>query len=104
MASNKAKVLVVDSNAFIKQVRIETIGQKFYTIPQVVSEVRDVKARQFLETFPFEIITKDPTPAALQAGEFYHLINFSFSFVSQYFLKNKTKKNNQVNDLFYAYY
>jgi hypothetical protein len=35
MASKKAKKLVVDTNAFIKGVRLETIGQEFYTIPQV---------------------------------------------------------------------
>lgn len=35
MASKKAKKLVVDTNAFIKAVRIETIGQEFFTIPQV---------------------------------------------------------------------
>jgi hypothetical protein len=35
MATKKAKILVVDTNAFIKGVRLETIGQEFYTIPQV---------------------------------------------------------------------
>jgi len=66
MASNKAKILVVDSNAFIKQIRFETIGEKFYTVPQVLSEVRDAKAREFMRSFPFEIIEREPTPTALK--------------------------------------
>lgn len=82
MTSNKAKVLVVDSNAFIKQVRIETIGQKFYTIPQVINEIRDVKARQFLQTFPFEIETRDPTPAALQAVANFARKTGDYAFLS----------------------
>ena len=37
-------------------------------ITQVIEEVRDVRARQFLENFPFPIVTKDPSPAAMKAG------------------------------------
>lgn len=94
MASKKAKVLVVDSNAFIKQVRIDTIGSTFYTIPQVISEIRDVKARHFLTTFPFEIITKDPTPAALKAGLFPHSHKFLFFLYSSFIIENNIIKRN----------
>jgi len=82
MTSKKAKILVVDSNAFIKQVRIETIGQKFYTIPQVLSEVRDAKARQFMQNFPFEIIERDPSPEALKAVAAFARKTGDYAFLS----------------------
>lgn len=82
MTSQKAKILVVDSNAFIKQVRLETIGQKFYTIPQVIEEIRDEKARQYLQSFPFEIETRDPTPVALQAVSAFAKKTGDYAFLS----------------------
>eukprot|EP00026_Physarum_polycephalum_P009360 Phypoly_transcript_09481.p1 GENE.Phypoly_transcript_09481~~Phypoly_transcript_09481.p1 ORF type:complete len:398 (-),score=109.51 Phypoly_transcript_09481:103-1296(-) len=82
MATKKAKILVVDTNAFIKGVRIETIGQEFYTIPQVIEEVRDAKARQFLANFPLPILTKEPTPAALKAVAAFARKTGDYAFLS----------------------
>lgn len=75
-------MLVVDSNAFIKQVRIETIGQQFCTVPQVLTEIRDAKARQFMKSFPFEIDTRDPTPAALKAVAAFARKTGDYAFLS----------------------
>eukprot|EP01127_Copromyxa_protea_P003290 TRINITY_DN13123_c0_g1_i1.p1 TRINITY_DN13123_c0_g1~~TRINITY_DN13123_c0_g1_i1.p1 ORF type:complete len:353 (-),score=88.83 TRINITY_DN13123_c0_g1_i1:93-1151(-) len=59
--------LVLDTAAFIKQVRFERIGKEFYTIPAVVKEIRDNNAKKFYETFPYEIVLKEPHPLAFQA-------------------------------------
>jgi len=80
--SSKAKTLVVDTNAFIKAVRIDTIGEQFFTIPQVISEVRDAKAREFLKNFPFEIQTREPTPAALKAVAAFAKKTGDYAFLS----------------------
>jgi len=66
-SGNKVIKLVLDSAAFIKQVKIETIGQEFFTLPEVIKEIRDSKARHFLANFPFEIKEMSPDPAAFQA-------------------------------------
>jgi RNA-binding protein NOB1 len=78
----KAKTLVVDTNAFIKQVRMETIGEEFYTIPQVISEVRDPRAREFLKNYPFEIKTREPTPVALKAVAAFARKSGDYPFLS----------------------
>jgi RNA-binding protein NOB1 len=82
MTSKKAKKLVVDTNAFIKAVRLETIGQEFFTIPQVIEEVRDARARQFLANFPFPIVTKDPSPAAMKAVAAFARKTGDYAFLS----------------------
>lgn len=82
MATKKAKQLVVDTNAFIKNVRLENIGQEFVTIPQVIEEVRDAKARKFLAAFPLPIATKDPSPAALKAVADFARKTGDYAFLS----------------------
>lgn len=44
------KKLILDANAFIKDVDFNVLAQKheFYTLPSVLSEVRDERARQRL--------------------------------------------------------
>lgn len=59
---------MLDTAAFIKQVRFERIGKEYYTIPAVVKEIRDKNAKAFYENFPFDIVLKEPHPLAFQAG------------------------------------
>jgi rRNA maturation endonuclease Nob1 len=68
---SKYDVLVVDTAALIKGVRLETIASEFFTITEVLNEVKDKQARTFLETFPFEIKMREPSPEAIQHGEIY---------------------------------
>lgn len=60
--------LVLDTAAFIKQVRFERIGKEYYTVPAVVKEIRDRNAKAFYENFPYEIVLKEPHPLAFKAG------------------------------------
>lgn len=59
--------LVLDTVTFIKHVKLENVDVKYYTVSEVLQEVRDSKARFYLETFPHEIIEKRPHPAAIAA-------------------------------------
>jgi hypothetical protein len=45
-------------------------------VSEVLQEVRDSKARFYLETFPHEIIEKRPSPAAVAAGMMQRLYLF----------------------------
>ena len=64
------RFLVVDSGPIIRLTGLSTLWKKaqaFYTVPAVLQEIRDARARQHLETLPFELKTKDPTPEGMQA-------------------------------------
>jgi len=64
--SHKVKNLVLDTAAFITLTHVENYAESFYTVPEVMKEVRDEKSRYFQETFPFEIKIKEPTLEALK--------------------------------------
>jgi RNA-binding protein NOB1 len=64
--------LVVDTAAFIKKIRLEKLADEFYTVPEVLSEVRDSEARQFFETLLIQFKTREPSTDAIR-----HVIEFS---------------------------
>eukprot|EP00286_Rhodomonas_abbreviata_P006536 CAMPEP_0181316598 /NCGR_PEP_ID=MMETSP1101-20121128/15982_1 /TAXON_ID=46948 /ORGANISM="Rhodomonas abbreviata, Strain Caron Lab Isolate" /LENGTH=201 /DNA_ID=CAMNT_0023423859 /DNA_START=70 /DNA_END=671 /DNA_ORIENTATION=+ len=61
----EGRKVVLDSGAIIKGGRLERLGDKFWTIQEVLSEVRDSNARMVLETFPFELQVISVDPEAL---------------------------------------
>ncbi len=67
-AQPKKKILVIDTAAFIKGVRLERLAEEFWTIREVLDEVRDKKARDFLQTLPFEIKCTEPAAQDVQKG------------------------------------
>ena len=63
------RCLVVDSGPIIKLSGVSVLWKKaesFYTVPAVLSEIRDAKARHHLDNLPFEIAVKDPSPEAVK--------------------------------------
>ena len=67
--AKKYRALVVDSGPIIRLSGLSTLWNKaetFYTVPAVVEEIRDAKAREHLEQLPFELRTKDPSPEGIQ--------------------------------------
>lgn len=62
------KKVVLDTAAFIKQAKLESLGDEFFTISEVLAEIRDSKARMFLDTLPVKVVQKEPTTQALAAG------------------------------------
>ena len=68
--NNKYRALVIDSGPIIKLTGVSSLRDRadaFYTVPAVLGEIRDAKARQHLDTLPFVIETRDPSPASVQA-------------------------------------
>jgi len=60
----KYYALVVDSGAIIKHSGFSALhnaAQKYVTVQGVIDEIRDSKARQHLETLPFQLEVRNPT-------------------------------------------
>ncbi|KAL1917901.1 uncharacterized protein VTP21DRAFT_3735 [Calcarisporiella thermophila] len=59
--------LVLDTAAFVRQVPLRHLAQNFVTIPEVLAEVRDERAREYLNNLPFKIQVRTPTEEAVKA-------------------------------------
>lgn len=60
----KLEYLVIDSNAIIRGLGLDLYGKAKHivTIPEVLAEIRDSKAKEQLERLPFELEFKNPSP------------------------------------------
>ncbi|KAJ3362670.1 Nin1 binding protein [Allomyces javanicus] len=65
--SHKTRILVLDTAPLIKQIPLYHVAERFITIPDVLNEVRDERAREYLMRLPFRIETRVPSEEALQA-------------------------------------
>ena len=62
------KTLVLDTGALIKGgVDLYGMAEEFCTIKEVFQEVRDRKTRDFVESFPYEVIIREPTKESMSA-------------------------------------
>lgn len=64
------RALVVDSGPIIRLTGLSGLRDKaisYYTVPAVLHEIRDAKARQHLQQLPFELQTRDASPEGIQA-------------------------------------
>jgi len=66
-ALRKVKKVVLDSGAIIKGGRLEGLGQKFWTISEVLGEVKDSNARAVLDTLAVDLEVREVDPVALAA-------------------------------------
>lgn len=60
--------IVLDSGAIIKgQTKsLHKLGSRYFTINEVLHEIRDKKARETLETLPFELEIRTPSDLAMK--------------------------------------
>ncbi|KAL7574215.1 hypothetical protein ACA910_012472 [Epithemia clementina (nom. ined.)] len=64
------RCLVVDAGPIIKLTGVSALwkrAQSFCTVPGVVQEIRDAKARHHLDNLPFDITIKEPSGEAIKA-------------------------------------
>lgn len=64
------RALVIDSGPIIRMTGLTSLRGKalfYFTIPAVLQEIRDAKARLHLQTLPFEIHTREPSSEGMQA-------------------------------------
>jgi RNA-binding protein NOB1 len=60
--------LIIDSGAFIAGAKLDNHGAHitYYTINDVVNELRDPKARHLFETFPYKITERSVSSEAIK--------------------------------------
>jgi len=67
--------LIVDANVLIKGVRIERLASEFWTVMEVLSEIRDKKTRVNVAALPFALKTREPSTTAVKTVvDFAHKI------------------------------
>jgi len=59
--------LVVDSGGFLKNCPIQEMCKNAYTIPGVISEIRDKQTRDRLKILPYELKFRDPSAKSISA-------------------------------------
>ncbi|EXX71105.1 Nob1p [Rhizophagus irregularis DAOM 197198w] len=72
MSNTSSKRLVIDSGPLIKGINVRAFAEKIYTIPEVISEIRDKHSRDFLNQISFDLQIKVPSDEALR-----EVVNFS---------------------------
>lgn len=67
------RVVVVDTAAVIKNVQLRPLGDVFYTVADVIAEIRDEEARRRLELLPVKLELREPSKDAVRrVAEFAH--------------------------------
>eukprot|EP01138_Halocafeteria_seosinensis_P011784 gb/GECG01012042.1/.p1 GENE.gb/GECG01012042.1/~~gb/GECG01012042.1/.p1 ORF type:complete len:450 (+),score=67.45 gb/GECG01012042.1/:1-1350(+) len=62
----RIETLVIDSGALIAGNNLANKATRYVTVPDVLSEIRDKKARDYLESLPFELEVRDPSEESMQ--------------------------------------
>eukprot|EP00040_Diaphanoeca_grandis_P039173 m.258340 g.258340 ORF g.258340 m.258340 type:complete len:625 (-) comp36445_c0_seq1:111-1985(-) len=64
---HRAQVLIVDSGAFLKNAKLETLGRVIVTIPEVIAEIRNKDMRDKLAgVLPYTITFRQPHPKSIR--------------------------------------
>jgi RNA-binding protein NOB1 len=64
------RALVVDSGPIIRRTALTSLWRRaetFYTVPAVLQEIRDAKAREHLENLPFTLVIREPSHEGIKA-------------------------------------
>ncbi|KAF9187060.1 Nin1 binding protein [Haplosporangium sp. Z 767] len=66
---DRAVSLVLDTSPFLRggALKLRALADKFFTIPEVLNEIRDKQARKDLAILPFDIQVINPTEASVRA-------------------------------------
>ena len=60
--------LVADSGAFLKNIQLQEIAERIFTIREVVHEIKDAVTKQRLAVLPYTIEFREPSLESLQHG------------------------------------
>jgi len=71
-SARRVRHLVVDSGAIIKEVPLHDLADNLWTIPDVIQEIKDRRARHVLESLPKRLQLREPSAEAIN-----FIINFS---------------------------
>ncbi|TDH70408.1 hypothetical protein CCR75_000378 [Bremia lactucae] len=80
--AKKVLHLVIDSGAIIKGTNLAGLAENFWTVPDVLNEIRDKKSRGILERLPFSLHTREPSAEAMKAVVDFSRKTGDFSYLS----------------------
>ncbi len=63
---SRVRHLVVDSSAIFKEVPLHELADSLWTVPDVLKEIRDRRARHVLESLPKRLQVREPTAEAIR--------------------------------------
>lgn len=76
-------IAVVDANAIIEgRQTLTNFADRFVTVPEVYSEIRDPTSRRRLEFIPFTIDPMEPSPESRNKGTFNLILILITKFLS----------------------
>ena len=65
MSVPRVRHLVVDSGAIIKEVPLHSLADSLWTVPDVIEEIKDKRARHVLESLPKRMELREPSQEAM---------------------------------------
>ena len=68
MDTTKLDCLVADSAAFLKNVDMQNLAHRIFTVKEVINEIRDAATKQRLAVLPYEIYFREPSTESLSFG------------------------------------
>jgi hypothetical protein len=69
--------LVIDSAPLLKGTPLRHLAERFCTIPEVVSEIRDKQSREYIKKLPFELELITPSEESIKAGKSMQMYGIS---------------------------
>jgi len=66
-ATSRYTHLIVDTNAIITGTALYGLAENYWTVAEVLSEIRDEKARQTLAVLPYKLTTRSPDDESITA-------------------------------------
>lgn len=73
----KLSCLVADSAAFIRNVDLETLTERVFTIHEVISEIRDSATRKRLAVLPYEVEFREPSAESIKTSKAIFFLLFT---------------------------
>jgi len=65
-SSSRLPCLVADAAAFLRNVDLQNLGNRIFTIREVVSEIRDAATKQRLAVLPYDLDFRTPSAESIQ--------------------------------------
>ncbi|XP_033754397.1 RNA-binding protein NOB1-like [Pecten maximus] len=62
----KVRNVIADAGAFIRNAPLQSIGEKIYSLPEVVKEIRDKATLQRLQVLPYQLQFRQPSPESIR--------------------------------------
>ena len=72
LSVQRVRHLVVDAGAIIKQVPLHELADNLWTVPDVIGEIKDRRARHVLDSLPKKLQQREPSAEALK-----FIVNFA---------------------------